>query len=729
MNGKSTALRKVFPFLQWIHELKDPRVLRADVVAGITVALVLIPQSMAYAQLAGLPPYYGLYAAFLPPAIAALWGSSRQLATGPVAMVSLMTGAALLPFAAAGHDVVPLAIGLALLAGVLQLLMGFLRLGFFVDFLSHPVLIGVTNAAAVVIATSQLDKFLGVRAEKAAHHYESVWNILVSAAQGIHLPALGMGLLALALMILAKRVHRLIPGVLVSVVVTTVLSWWLGYHQEVRIPPESLQGSGRIILHEYREDRKRRQEMEPVAAKAKTRHEEMRAAHGDRDARTVQAHLAHEQWRLSLETLVREEKAHWNALRELRFRRVEENGGAFFHAQGEVPAGVPGDGPVWRFRGVDNDGQLRLVAGGNVVGHVPGGLPAWKLPNLSLGEIWSLLSSVLVLSLIGFVEAISIAKTMALRTRDPVDANQELVGQGLANLAGAFTQAAPVSGSFSRSAVNLSAGALTGFASVVTTLAVTAALLWLTPLLWHLPEATLAAVIMMAVANLFKVKPILHAWKVDRRDAAVSVLTFAVTLLAAPHLDIGIAVGVGLSLLVYLNTTMRADLAVLSRHPDQSLRDAGTHQLATCGSVLVLRFDGRLYFANASHFENRLIAELSARPGVKSVVLAGAGLNGIDATGEETLTRLVERLESQGLHVVLWGMRARIQNVLEATGIEKVLPPGRFVPGEHQALLLAHDLAGADPAHMETCPLTHPTPLAGNPGKPGAMQDPSDSRS
>src|SRR4030066_2252718 len=189
MASSTPRLVRALPFLAWIGELRDRKVMRADLLAGITVALVLIPQSMAYAQLAGLPAYYGLYAAFLPPMVAALFGSSRQLATGPVAVVSLLTAAALQPIAASGSPgYVAYAITLSLFVGLFQLGLGLLRLGVGVNFLSHPVIIGFPNSAAIIIATSQLDKIFGVRAEKAAHHYETVWNTIVAAMGQTHWP-------------------------------------------------------------------------------------------------------------------------------------------------------------------------------------------------------------------------------------------------------------------------------------------------------------------------------------------------------------------------------------------------------------------------------------------------------------------------------------------------------------------------------------------------------------
>ncbi|MDH5614651.1 MAG: SulP family inorganic anion transporter, partial [Gammaproteobacteria bacterium] len=223
--------RKNFvPFLSWIGELKSGETLRADVIAGITVALVLVPQSMAYAQLAGLPPHIGLYASFVPVMLAAFMGSSRQLATGPVAVVSLMTAAALGPIAGgdpAGYLVY--AALLALMVGVFQIFLGLFRLGVLVDFLSHPVVIGFTNGAAIIIGTSQLSKLFGVSVEKADHHYETVWRVIVAATEHTHMATLLMSIFALGIMILLKKHLPKIPNVLTAVVVTTLVSVAIGF--------------------------------------------------------------------------------------------------------------------------------------------------------------------------------------------------------------------------------------------------------------------------------------------------------------------------------------------------------------------------------------------------------------------------------------------------------------------------------------------------------------------
>lgn len=716
-----SRMHRLPPFLAWSHELRDPQVLRADLLAGITVALVLIPQSMAYAQLAGLPAYYGLYAAFLPPILAALWGSSRQLATGPVAMVSLMTGAALAPIAAAGGDVVAAAILCAVLAGGLQLGLGLLHLGAVVNFLSHPVLIGLTNAAALVIATSQLDKLLGVRADKAAMQYETVWNVCCAAARGVHWPALGMAALAFAIMIASRRLDRRLPGVLLAVVATTVLSWWSGYHDEARPQAAALRGGAAVVAGELLAERAEAGRLADEERTARQAASRLRSELGPVDARGVEARLHAEVLGLKREEAERDAERHLAALRAMRFRRSATQGAIEYWPVGELPEEQALGRREWRLRGLDAAGAL-MVAGGSVVGAIPAGLPAPRLPDFSWSALREVLGPSILLALIGFVEAISIAKAMAMRTRHRIDANQELIGQGLANLAGAACQAYPVSGSFSRSAVNLAAGACTGFAAVVTGAAVILALLFLTPLLHHLPEATLAAVIVMAVAGLVKVAPVIHMWKANRGDGLIALLTFAVTLAAAPHLDLGILVGVGASLVAYLMLTMRPRVALLGRHGDGSLRDCATHGLAECEHILALRFDGRLYFANTGHLEDALISHLAGKPTVKAVVLMAQGINSIDASGEEALSEITSRLDRQGIRLLLCGAKQPVRDLLDRAGYTGRFGADRFKATELEALDAAWAAVGCD--HRGDCPLlrprisgrppcpaTHPTPL------------------
>ena len=573
--------RRLFPFLSWIGKSREPSVLSADVIAGITVALVLVPQSMAYAQLAGLPPYYGLYAAFLPGIIAALFGSSRQLATGPVAVVSLMTAAALEPLALTPDMYVAYAIALAMMVGIFQLILGVLRLGVLVDFLSHPVVIGFTNAAAIIIATSQLSKIFGVVVEKGEHHYDTIWRVVVAASSETHLLTLAMGLLAIAIMALLKKFSPKMPNVLIAVVITTLLSYFIGYESQ----------------------------------------------------------------------------------------------------------------------------------GGSVVGVVPAGITMPDVPtNLSWDVLVQLITTAVVISIIGFMEAISIAKAMAARTRQRLDPNQELIGQGLGNMVSGLFQGYAVSGSFSRSAVNINAGAVTGFSAVVTGLAVGATLLFLTPLLYHLPQATLAAVIMMAVINLVKIEPIIYAWRVQPHDGIVAIVTFGLTLIVAPHLETGIVTGVLLSLGLFLFRTMRPRISLLSRDPDGTLRDAEVRQLATCDNISVIRFDGPLFFANTGYFSDTILDRVARKPDLKFVIIDAEGINEIDATGEEMLHELDKRLQSLGIELLIARAKKQIMDILNRTGFVESMGRDRFFRLRTHAFEYAWAKLGDN--HAETCPLKVPQPLS-----------------
>lgn len=706
-------MRRLLPFLAWTPELRDRRTLRTDFIAGLTVALVLIPQSMAYAQLAGLPPYYGLYAAFLPPLVAALFGSSRQLATGPVAVVSLMTAAALEPIAAAGSSgYVAYAITLSLIVGAFQFALGLLRLGVLVNFLSHPVVVGFTNAAAIIIATSQLDKIFGVRVEKAAHHYETVWNTAVAAVNYMHWPTFTMAVIAFAIMIVLRRVNRRLPNVLIAVVVTTVIAWAIGFEKVQKATLEQFPASA--VQEVVADQLKLRDEIPAFDAKlaeARTLLSETVARHGWNDARSLSAQHAIDTLKLRRDRRVRTASADLKELRGVRFRYVPDpdGGTGLYYLLANLPEGARDDGNIWRVRTILEDGSLEMNGGGNVVGGIPSGLPSLALPKFDLSIVLQLLSAAITISLIGFMEAISIAKAMATKTRQKVDANQELIGQGLGNVVGSLFQSYPTSGSFSRSAVNMDAGAITGFSSVVTSLIVVITLLWLTPLLYHLPQATLAAVIMMAVIGLINVRAIRHAWHAQRQDGIVAIVTFALTLAFAPHLDKGILVGVGLALILYLYRTMQPRVAILARHPDGTLRDAEVFGLRTCESISMIRFDGSLYFANTSYFEDKLQERISIRPGLRYVIVVGDGINQIDATGEEMLAHLAERLEKAGIQMLFTGLKKQVIDVFQRTGLYSRLGPDRFFRTEEQALDYAWKQLGGN--HEVDCPLNIVCPI------------------
>jgi SulP family sulfate permease len=565
--------QRFLPFLRWFPLKREW--LKADAIAGVTVALVLIPQSMAYAQLAGLPAYYGLYAAFLPGAMAALFGSSKQLATGPVAVVSLLTASSLIPLAAPGSErFITLAILLTVMVGTIQLALGAFRLGAVVNFLSHPVVLGFTNAAAIIIGLSQLSKIFGVTMGRSESFANDTWEVFLQLPQA-HGPTLILGATAFALMWGLKRFVPQVPNVLVAVALTTVASWVVGFE-----------------------------------------------------------HL-----------------------------------------------------------------------GGKVVGTVPEGLPAFALPLVDIDSMRLLLPSAVVISLVGFTEAISIAKAMAVKTRDRLDPNQELIGQGIANMVGSLAQSYPVSGSFSRSAVNLGAGAKTGLSSLFTAAVVLVTLLFLTPALYHLPQAVLAAVIMMAVIGLVNLKAIVPIWHANRHDSLAALATFVSTLAFAPDLDKGIIVGAGMSIFLFLFRAMRPRVAILGRFKDGTLRDIRVHpKLPTDESIILIRFDGQLFFANVAYFEDMILEAVAAKSGARYILVVGNGINQVDASGVEVIQHMVERLRESGVTMVFSGLKRQVLEVLHRTGLfMKIGGDANIFPTADMALISIYKRLG-DKQHRPLMP-------------------------
>jgi len=568
---------KIFPFLSWFPIPVTN--LKADFVAGLTVALVLVPQSMAYAQLAGLPAYYGLYAAFLPVIIAALWGSSKQLGTGPVAVVSLLTASSLAPFADIGSEYfITLAIVMAFLVGAVQLFLGLFKLGVIVNFLSHPVIVGFTNAAAIIIGLSQINKIFGVEKERSEHFINDIYGVLQQVSMGkTHILTLAFGAGAILLMVILKKYLPKIPGVLVAVVGTIIISWAIDF------------------------------------------------------------------------------------------------------------AG----------------------AGGTIVGEIPAGLPPFALPDFSkiqMNMLADLVTSAIIISLVGFMEAISVAKAIAARTKARLDPNQELIGQGLANIIGSFSQSYPTSGSFSRSAVNLNAGAKTGMSSVFTASLVLLTLLFLTPLLYHLPKAVLAAVIMMAVIGLINFKAVKHAWKASIHDGAASIVTFFATLAFAPHLDKGIIIGAGLALILYLYRTMKPRVALLGRYEDGTMRDISIHKnLPQDDRIIVIRFDGSLYFANVSFFEDAILKAVSKRKDCKYILVVADGINELDASGEECISGVMDHLKENGTTLVFSGLKRQILKVMNNTHLYAKIGAENIHPNEDMAITHIYSRLNSDPD--DYCPL------------------------
>ncbi len=708
-------LAKILPFLNWFKNYSLDT-LRVDALSGLTVALVLIPQSMAYAQLAGLPAYYGLYASFLPPMIASLFGSSRQLATGPVAIVSLMTAASLEPLATAGSEgYIIYAVLLALMVGFFQLGLGILRLGLVVNFLSHPVVNGFTNAAALIIASSQLSKMFGVYVDNARHHYETIWRVIQAALHYTHWPTLLMGALAFAIMYGLKRISPKIPNVLVAVAVTTVLSWATGFDHNVRVDLSTIRSPGareavanfnRVItaLPRLAEERARAGEMLAQAEKT-----------GGPEAVLTAKHNL-EMVSMKIENLKFDAHIFREEIREFLFKGVkQEDGSVLFYLPEDMPALFRDDGRTWRIKvgnGPLTTDALLMMGGGAVVGHIPKGLPALSMPRLDLSIMLHLFPFAAIISLLGFMEAISIAKAMAAKTGQRLDPNQELIGQGLANIFGAFGKSYPVSGSFSRSAVNLQAGAVSGLSSVFTSLMVVIVLMFFTPLLYHLPQSVLAAVIMMAVIGLVNVSGFVHAWEAQWYDGAIAIISFFLTLAFAPHLEKGIEVGVILSLLVFLYKSMRPKVASLARREDMALRDAGTFGLRECEYMALVRFDGPLFFANASYLEDRITELMRTKPHLKHIVIVSNGINDMDSSGEEGLSLLLDRARSAGVDISMSGVNESVMKVLKRTHFLEKIGEDHLFSTMETAISANYTRTHAE-ALEEKCPLLVAFPKGG----------------
>ncbi len=733
-----SLLHRILPFLAWFKHYSFSH-FRGDLVAGMTVAFVLIPQSMAYAQLAGLPPYYGLYAAMLPPFIAALFGSSRQLATGPVAVVSLMTATALEPLAVAGSEqFIAYAILLAVLVGFFQFALGLLRLGVVVNFLSHPVINGFTNAAALIIATSQLSKIFGVYVDKAPHHYETVYRVLEAAVEFTHWPTVGLAVLAFAIMYGLKSLNERIPYVLIAVAVTTVIAWQTGYeHNRVvgvtTIESQAVQSTVRTLDSLQAESKRltaQRAHLNPTAmASVEPDQSCFESCHHPSDFETdrfgrpidvphrptMKSELSHRRTLLTLkiEQLKASMEAYRRELRSLTFTRVTNDvpyqaDQPVYYVQGQEPENVEARGRNWRMRiGSGNNSigdSVLMMGGGAVVGVIPQGLPEFATPTLDWGIVQSLFPMAVIISLLGFMEAISIAKAMAARTRQRLDPNQELIGQGLANIIGAMGQSYPVSGSFSRSAVNIRSGALTGMSSLFTSAVVVITLLFFTPLLYNLPQSVLAAVIMMAVVGLVNLKAIIHAWRAQPHDGIIAAVTFVTTLAFAPHLDRGILVGVILTLGISLVRHMRPNIAILAKHPDGSYRNAERWKLKVCKHIGVIRWYGSLFFASAHHMEEKILEQIETMPDLRHVLIVGNAINDIDYSGVEVLSDVVDRIVHAGYTISFSGLNDAVLDVMERTGLMARIGPEHFYRNVNEAISSIRD-APEFRACDEECPL------------------------
>ena len=345
---------------------------------------------------------------------------------------------------------------------------------------------------------------------------------------------------------------------------------------------------------------------------------------------------------------------------------------------------------------------------GQVVGKIPEGMPLFLVPEINIGLFVELFTAAATIAFIAFVETISIAKAIATQSKQRIAENRELLGQGLANLVGSFFQSMPISGSFVRSALNFRAGARTGFSSIIAGCLVLVTLLWLTPLFYHLPLATLAAIILMAVAGLIQVDPIVRAWRVQKHDGVVAASTFFLTLSFAPHLDYGILIGVSLSLFAYLYRTMMPRVVSLSRYPDGTFRDSESFGLQTCEHISLIRFDGSLYFGSAGYFEGKILERVSKMPELKYLVVDAEGINHIDATGEAMLVHVVHGLKEGGVETYFTRIKEQVRVSLDRTGFIEELGEEHFHRSLYRALSVVWEKLDNESPCERGCPKNCP---------------------
>ncbi|MEO0493779.1 MAG: sulfate permease [Actinomycetota bacterium] len=543
---------RFLPAATWLRSY-DRADLRPDLAAGITIAAMLVPQGMAYALLAGLPPEVGLYAATVPVLVYALLGTSRQLAVGPVAIVSLLTASALAPIVEEGSaGYLAAAALLALMVGVIHLVLGFGRLGFLVNVLSHSVLVGFTAAAAIIIGFSQVKHVLGVAVPRQEHFVDTVREVVERLGE-IHGPTLAVGAASLAALLAAKRIMPRLPAAFLVVAGSTLA---------------------------------------------------------------------------------------------VEFLDLEAEGVA-------------------------------------VVGDIPDSLPVFGVPDASGSLIADLAVAAMVITLVGFMESIAVAKVYARRHRYDLDPDQELIGLGAANVASGLFGGYPVTGGFSRTAVNDTAGARTPLASVVTAVLVLITIAVLTPLLVSLPKSALGAVIMVAVAGLIDVGEMRHIAAVKRSDLVGMGVAFVATL--ALGIEIGIALAVVASMLVVFARMSRPHTAVLGRiDGTTSYRNIDRFPEAVlAGDVHVVRVDASLSFVNAANIKATLVAAADSAPA--AVVLDASGINDIDATGAEILHEILTEFEDRGVPLHVADLKGPVRDVLHRSGLWAALAD-RLHPTTHDAV-------------------------------------------
>jgi SulP family sulfate permease len=564
-----TKLAKYLPILVW-GRTYNRSTLSNDLLAAVIVTIMLTPQSLAYALLAGLPPQMGLYASMLPIILYAIFGTSRALAVGPVAVISLLTAAAIGRIAVPGSaEYILAAITLAFLSGLILLALGLFRLGFLANFLSHPVIAGFITATGIIIAASQLKHIFGI------------------AAHGHTLPDL-----------VGSLVHNLsqanVITTLIGVLTIGFLLWTRNGLLSLLI---GLGVAGRI-----------------AGVIAKT---------------------------------------------------------------GPVAAIITTTLIVW---------WLDLNAlGVQVVGDIPRGLPPLTLPSFSIDMWGTIIGAAILISVIGFVESVSVAHTLAAKKRQRIDPDQELIGLGAANLAASFTGGFPVTGGFSRSIVNYDAGSNTPASGAYTAIGLAGVSLFLTPLIYNLPKATLAATIIVAVLSLVNFSVLKKSWYYSKADFAAVAATMCITLLMG--VELGITAGVSISILIHLYRTSRPHMAVVGQVPKtEHYRNVLRHDVLTSPAILTIRVDESLYFANARFLEDRIYQEVAKKPELQHVVLMCSAVNIIDMSALESLEAINERLKATGVTFHFSEVKGPVMDRLNKTGFLDILS-GEVFLSQHQAQL------------------------------------------
>ncbi|EKB49992.1 SulP family inorganic anion transporter [Cecembia lonarensis] len=541
MNKSITNTIKGFlPILEWLPNYKKTD-LQGDLSAGLTVGIMLIPQGMAYAMLAGLEPIHGLYAVTVPLLLYAIFGTSRQLAVGPVAMVSLLTAAGIASLNADSPEQYLLyALSLAFLVGLIQFGMGVLRLGFVVNFLSHPVISGFTSAAAIIIGLSQIKHLFRINLPNSEHIQEMVVAIAQNIGD-IHWLTFGIGVVGIIIIKYGKKIHKSFPAPLVAVIVGIAL-----------------------------------------------------------------------------------------------------------------------------VSGFDLTNQ-----GVRIVGDVPSGLPTLSSPSFDM-EVWNtLLPIALTISLVGFAESFAVAKTIQAKHKNyKLDANQELIGLGMANFGAAFFRGYPVTGGFSRTAVNNDAGARTGLAAIISSILIVLTLLFFTGLFYNLPSAILAAVVLVAVSGLIDYKEPIHLWHKDKSDFAMLIATFLITLTLG--IETGIIAGMVLSLIVVIYRASRPHMARLGRVPGTNIfRNVSRFKdLEERDELLMVRIDGPIYFANIEFIKGKLDKWIAGKKDkVNMIVFNMESVTNIDSTGAHELNEWILAWRKSGIDVCMSSIKGPVRDVLNRWGI------------------------------------------------------------